>query len=613
MSIAPTASLRRRLIMGTVVVIVGAQLLAAILLIAMERERARQSLADDLESHSRIIVENIAAALLFNDREAAEETVRSLGVERGFERACVYDNRAQLFAAHLVVGTCAATPGADGAEFRSGVIVNTPVVSRDRGRVGTLALQSSLDPVNDRVRDQIIATLVVLLFSAGAAVLFLARLQRQLTEPLQQLAQTAQAVSSDRNYDRRVPKDADDEVGAVADAFNDMLARIKARDEELQHALRLKDEFLATVSHELRTPLNAVLGWSHVLRDPRVTPEMTHQAVDAIDRNARWQASLIEDILDVSRMITGKLRLEPRPTDLTAIVLAAVDVVKPSAAAKKITIQTALLPSAGIIGDSDRLRQVVWNILSNAVKFTPQNGLISVTLTEEPREYSLEVTDSGRGISPDFLPFIFQPFRQADGSTTRSQGGLGLGLAIARHLTELSGGSIQATSEGLNRGATFTIRLPRQSDSAPIAVSEERPMTQRWSDLEGFQLLVVDDNEDTRNVLATMLEAHGATITTAASVADARAALAHRLPDVLITDLAMPVEDGFGLLEYCRHHTDPRLRTLPILALTAYGGQQAHDRVIAAGFDAYLAKPVEPVEVGRVVRDLATRKSSSAP
>jgi signal transduction histidine kinase/ActR/RegA family two-component response regulator len=613
MSIAPKASLRRRLTMGTVVVIVAAQLLAAILLIAMERERARQSLAGDLQSDSGIIVENIAAALLFNDREAAEETVRSLGVQRGFERACVYDSRAQLFAAHLVVGTCAAAPGADGAEFRSGVIVNTPVISRDRGRVGTLALQSSLDPVNDRVRDQIIATLVVLFFSAGAAVLFLARLQRQLTEPLQQLAETAQAVSSDRNYDRRVPKDADDEVGAVADAFNDMLARIKARDEELQHALRLKDEFLATVSHELRTPLNAMLGWSHVLRDPRVTPEMTHQAVDAIDRNARWQASLIEDILDVSRMITGKLRLEPRPTDLTAIVLAAVDVVKPSAAAKKITIQTALLPSAGIIGDSDRLRQVVWNILSNAVKFTPQNGLITVTLTEESREYSLEVTDSGRGISPDFLPFIFQPFRQADGSTTRSQGGLGLGLAIARHLTELSGGSIQATSEGLNRGATFTIRLPRQSDSAPIAVSEERPVTQRWSDLEGFQLLVVDDNEDTRNVLATMLEAHGATITTAASVADARAALAHRLPDVLITDLAMPVEDGFGLLEYCRHHADPRLRTLPILALTAYGGQQAHDRVIAAGFDAYLAKPVEPVEVGRVVRDLATRKSSSAP
>jgi signal transduction histidine kinase/ActR/RegA family two-component response regulator len=612
MSIAPRASLRRRLTMGTVVVIVAAQLLAAFLLIAMERDRARESLADDLQSDARIIVENIAAALLFNDRDVAAETVRSLGVKRGFQRACVYDTRGQLFAAHLVAGTCAAAPGADGAEFRTGLIVNTPVVSPDRGRVGTLALHSSLEPVNDRVRDQIIGTLIVLLFSSTAAVLFMARLQRQLTAPLQQLAETAQAVSSDRNYDRRVQQDANDEVGAVAEAFNDMLSRIKARDEELQHALRLKDEFLATVSHELRTPLNAMLGWSHVLGDPRVTPEMTRQAVEAIDRNARWQARLIEDILDVSRMITGKLRLDPRPTDLTTIVLAAVDVVKPSADAKKITVRTTLPPTAGFVGDSDRLRQVVWNILSNAVKFTPQNGLITVTLTEEPREYSLHVTDNGRGISPDFLPFIFQPFRQADGSTTRSQGGLGLGLAIARHLTELSGGSIHASSEGLNRGATFNIRLPRQPGSVRVPIPEEGAMTSRWSDLEGYHLLVVDDNEDTRNVLATMLEAHGATITTASSVADARAALAHRLPDVLITDLAMPVEDGFGLLEYCRHHADPRLQALPILALTAYGGQQAQDRVIAAGFDAYLAKPVEPVEVGRVVRDLVTKKSSSA-
>lgn len=599
--------------MGTVIVIAAAQVLAAFLLIALERERARESLVDALQSDSQIIVQNIAAALLFDDREAAAETVRSLGVQRGFQRACVYDNRAQLFAAHLVVGTCESAPGPDGAAFLSGLTVNTPVISPDRGRVGTLALQSSLEPITDRVRDQVIGTLVVLLFSSSAAVLFMARLQRQLTEPLQQLAETAQAVSGDRNYDRRVDKKADDEVGAVAEAFNDMLSRIKARDEELQNALKLKDEFLATVSHELRTPLNAMLGWSHVLRDPQVTPEMTGQAVEAIDRNARWQARLIEDILDVSRMITGKLRLDPRPTDLTAIVLAAIDVVKPSADAKNITIHTALPPSAGFVGDSDRLRQVVWNILSNAVKFTPQHGRIAVSLTEEPRDYALVVTDSGRGISPDFLPFIFQPFRQADGSTTRIQGGLGLGLAIARHLTELSGGSIHADSEGLNRGATFTIRLPRQP-GAPVTVSEEHAtMADPWSNLEGYHLLVVDDNEDTRNVLATMLEAHAATVTTVASVADARASLAERVPDVLITDLAMPVEDGFGLLEYCRHHSDPRLRTLPILALTAYGGQQAQDRVIAAGFDAYLAKPVEPVEVGRVVRDLATKKSSSAP
>jgi CheY-like chemotaxis protein len=287
--------------------------------------------------------------------------------------------------------------------------------------------------------------------------------------------------------------------------------------------------------------------------------------------------------------------------------------VKPSADAKRIAVQVQAPATAPMVGDADRLRQVIWNILSNAVKFTPPEGQVHVSLTEGAGDYEVRVTDSGRGITPEFLPYVFQPFRQADGSSTRSQGGLGLGLAIARHLTELSGGSVTAASEGVDRGATFTIRLPRQTVLARPAATEERSrMNEPWSDLTGHHVLVVDDNEDTRNVLATMLEAHGASVTTAASVADARTALDARLPDVLVTDLAMPVEDGFGLLEYCRHHADPRLQTLPILALTAYGGQQAHDRVIAAGFDAYLAKPVEPIEVGRVVRTLALKNSSSA-
>jgi signal transduction histidine kinase/CheY-like chemotaxis protein len=604
-------SLRRKLTTSAVVVIVAAQLTAAVVLVVLERARARESLVEDLQASGRIVVENVAAALAFDYRDEAAETLRSLGAAPGFEHACVYDQRAQLFAAHLVVGTCEPLPGPDGTHFGSGLLINTPIVRPDRGRIGTLSLHSSLQPVTDRVRDQIVVTMVVLLVSAAAAVLLMAQLQRQLTAPLQDLASTAQAVSRDRNYDRRARQESDDEVGAVAAAFNDMLSQIKARDEELQNALRLKDEFLATVSHELRTPLNALLGWSHVLRDPHVTPPIMNQAADAIDRNARIQARLIEDILDVSRIITGKLRLDPRPTDLTTILLSAVDVVKPSAEAKEIVVHVQAPPAAPMVGDSDRLRQVVWNILSNAVKFTPKGGRVDVTLSELAGEYVVEVKDSGRGISAEFLPYVFQPFRQVDGSSTRSHGGLGLGLAIARHLTELSGGSIVAASPGLERGTTFTIRLPRHLALHPAVAEERSTMTQRWSDLNGHHVLVVDDNEDTRNVLATMLEAHGATVTTAASVADARIELANRLPNVLITDLAMPVEDGFGLLEYCRHHSDARLQSLPILALTAYGGQQAHDRVIAAGFDAYLAKPVEPVEVGRVVRDLALKNSSS--
>jgi signal transduction histidine kinase/CheY-like chemotaxis protein len=605
-------SLRRKLTLVALVTIVATQLFAASALIGWDRANARQNLVDNLQTQSRIVVDNTAAALQFGDYQAAVETLRSLGVNEAFEHACLYDQRGQLFAAHVAVGACRGSPLPDGATFDNGLVVSTPVTAPGRGRVGTLTLKSSLQPVNVRFRDQVVGILIVLLVSSAAAVVLMARLQQQLTEPLRHLAETVQAVSRDRDYTRRVVKEGNDEVGAVSEAVNDLLSQIQTRDEELQNALRLKDEFLATVSHELRTPLNAMLGWSHVLRSSQLTPAMTEQAVSAIDRNARMQARLIEDILDVSRIITGKLRLEPKPTDLVGIVRSAVDVVQPSAIAKKLTIDLALPYSAPFVGDADRLRQVVWNLLSNAVKFTSPGGTVRIRLDVAANEYRIAVIDTGRGITADFLPYIFQPFRQADGSPTRSQGGLGLGLAIARHLTELSGGSIHAESGGPDRGATFSIRLPRPPQSTPrVPPTEERStMGPRWSDLEGHTVLVVDDNEDTRNVLGTMLEAHGAQVSTAASVEEARVALAQRLPDVLITDLAMPVEDGFGLLEHCRHHADPRMQALPILALTAYGGQQAQDRVLAAGFDAYLAKPVEPAEVGRLVRQLSKRSSS---
>jgi signal transduction histidine kinase/ActR/RegA family two-component response regulator len=576
-----------------------------------EHSRARKNLVEVLQTQSRIVVDNSAAALQFNDYDAAVETLRALGVNAGFTHACLYDARGQLFARHIASGTCRDAPLADGATFDDGMVVNTPVLTPEGRRTGTLALTSSLAPVNARLRDQVVGTGIVLLISSIASIVLMSRLHRHLTQPLQELAETAQAVSDDRDYSRRVPKRDDDEVGAVAEAVNDMLSQIQVRDNELQNALRLKDEFLATVSHELRTPLNAMLGWSHVLRSAQRTPEMTEQAIDAIDRNARMQARLIEDILDVSRIITGKLRLEPKLTDLAAIIRSAVDVVTPSAGAKTIAIALALPDTAPFVGDPDRLRQVVWNLLSNAVKFTPPGGSVSVRLTETPAQYRIEVVDTGHGITADFLPYIFQPFRQADGSPTRSQGGLGLGLAIARHLTELSGGSIHADSRGIGEGTAVSVLLPRLERGSHHHLVSEEPnrMPEPWSELDGHSVVVVDDNEDTRNVLGTMLEAHGAKVRTAGSVAQARAELEQDLPDVLITDLAMPVEDGFGLLDYCRHHTDPRLQQLPILALTAYGGQQSHDSVLAAGFDAYLSKPVEPMEVGRVVKALAQKKA----
>jgi signal transduction histidine kinase/ActR/RegA family two-component response regulator len=610
-------SLRRKLTLVTMVTIVAAQLCAAIALGAWEAASARRDLIRELQVQSRIMVDNTATALAFIDYEAAVDTLRALGVPGGFENACLYDSQGTLFASHVTLGECAPSPPTEGASFDDkGLVVATAVIERLRGRVGTLSIRSSQAPVVARLRAQMVGTLIVLLMSSVAAIALTAILQRQLTAPLRDLAETAQAVSRDRDYTRRVTQQGDDEVGAVSAAFNDMLSQIQRRDEELRNALRLKDEFLATVSHELRTPLNAMLGWSHILRSGDLPHEMSVKAAEAIDRNARWQARLIEDILDVSRIITGKLRLEPKPTDLVAIIRSAVDVVQPSAKAKKISIELALPAVAPFVGDPDRLRQVIWNLISNAVKFTAQEGQVRVGLREDQQDYVIEVVDSGRGIAPDFLPYIFEPFRQADGSPTRSQGGLGLGLAIARHLTELSGGSIHAESQGAGHGATFTIRFPRPVrtlEPAPPTVEEPAVTHPPWSGLDGHTVLLVDDNEDTRHVLGTILEAHGAKVTAVESVADARTALARQIPDVLITDLAMPVEDGFGLLDYCRHHPDARLQKLPILALTAYGGQQAQERVLAAGFDAYLAKPVEPTEVGRIVKKLVSGAGYRAP
>jgi signal transduction histidine kinase/ActR/RegA family two-component response regulator len=600
-------TLRQKLTLVTLVTVVAAQLCAAIVLIGFERSRTRRSVVTGLETLSRIVVENTAAAVDFGDPDAAADMLRSLDAQEGFERACLYDSQQRLFASFALAGSCTPAPPADGASFGVGVAYTAPVVSPLRGRVGTLTLWNSLSAVNDQLRDQIVTMLGVLLVSSLAAVLLMARLQRQLTAPLHHLAATAAAVSRDRDYSRRVTKEGNDEVGAVAEAVNDMLLQIQTRDEELLKALRLKDEFLATVSHELRTPLNAMLGWSHVLRNPHVTRATTEQAVLAIDRNARMQARLIEDILDVSRIVTGKLRLDPKPTDLVTIIRSAIDVVQPSAAARRITIHASLPATAPLMGDADRLRQVIWNLLSNAVKFTPPGGEVRVTLEEADETYQVAVVDSGQGISTEFLPFIFQPFRQADGSSTRSQGGLGLGLSIARHLTELSGGTIRAESEGPGRGATFSISLPCVMPATPRPAGDERREPNAWTNLDGRKVLVVDDNDDTRSVLTTLLEAHGARVSSASSVAAARTALEFEVPDVLVTDLAMPLEDGYTLLDYCRKNRDPRIRRVPMLALTAYGGEQAEAHVRTAGFDAYLAKPAEPSEVGRLVRELSLR------
>jgi signal transduction histidine kinase/ActR/RegA family two-component response regulator len=598
--------LQRKLALLIIGAIVSSQLLAGIGLLVWNLFSARRALTNDLETQARIVADNVAAALSFRDAEAATETLRGLRARPGFSQACLYDSQARLFAGFAEESDCAPIPSADGAKFDiGGLIISRAVMSPSDGRVGTLVLRSTLEPVTASLEFQSVGIALILIVSSIATLVVTRRFQRQLTLPLVDLASTAQAVSRDKDYSRRVKSTAGDEIGHLANAFNDMLAQIQVRDDELNRALRLKDEFLATVSHELRTPLNAIVGWVHVFRTANIPPELAAQAAEAIDRNAQRQVRLIEDILDVSRIVTGKLRLEPKAVELATIVESAVDVIEPTAAAKAIDVTVDLQRPSPMLGDPDRLRQIIWNLLSNAVKFTPRGGRIAVTLARSDDNYVIQITDTGPGIPLEFLPHLFEAFRQADGSPTRAHGGLGLGLAIARHLAELSGGRIEASSDGAGKGSTFTIHLPRPLDSRRDAIQEANSPEAAWQRLDGRAILLVDDDDDTRQALGTLLQAHGADVRTAASAQEAREALSHQLPDVLVTDLAMPGEDGYTLLNHCRHHPDQAVRDLPVIALTAYAGEQARARVMAAGFNAHLTKPIDPAAVSRVIAGLA--------
>ncbi len=397
---------------------------------------------------------------------------------------------------------------------------------------------------------------------------------------------------------------------------------------QAEQANRLKDEFLATLSHELRTPLNAILGWSQILKNRNLGASETEQALTTIERNARSQSQLIDDILDVSRIITGKLRLDVRAVDLSQVITAAIDAARPSAEAKNIRLQILLDPRAGTIsGDPDRLQQVIWNLLSNAVKFTPKGGRVQVRLERINSHVEIVLSDTGKGIEAEFLPHVFDRFRQSDGSMTRRHGGLGLGLAIVRQLVELHGGTVAVSSDGAEKGATFIVSLPvlpvrREPASAAPRV---HPTAQTGTsfdyppELSDLRILLVDDEADSRDLLTLVLSLSGARVTSAISAAEAFDRIKKEKFDVLISDIGMPEEDGFSLIRKIRELPDEQGGSVPAIALTAYA--RAEDRVQAmrAGFQIHIAKPVEPAELIAVVENLAgqmkrsERETSSRP
>ncbi|MCA1614579.1 MAG: PAS domain S-box protein [Acidobacteria bacterium] len=387
--------------------------------------------------------------------------------------------------------------------------------------------------------------------------------------------------------------------------------------ESAEEANRLKDEFLATLSHELRTPLTAILGWASMLRDTRLDEKTFKTAVEIVERNARTQQQIVDDILDVSRIITGHLRLDAGPTDLRQVVAAAVDTVGPAAAAKSISLRADFEPGVGpVVGDARRLQQVVWNLLLNAVKFTPIGGEVRAHLSREGSHARLAVTDTGAGIRPDFLPYVFDRFRQGDQSTTRVYGGLGLGLAIVRHLVELHGGTVRASSPGEGRGATFTVELPllrgaeqgarKEDERAAGGGSDAR--TQPAAILKGVSVLVVDDEPDALHLIKAVLEMRGASVTAVGSAEAAWGALEEAWPDLLVCDIGMPGEDGYQLIRRLRASAG-RGPTLPSVALTAYAGEGDRALALEAGYQLHVPKPVDPAALVEVVADLTGRQS----
>jgi signal transduction histidine kinase/ActR/RegA family two-component response regulator len=594
--------IREKLVAMIMITTTAVLVIASAGYLAWDYYRLRLDLASEVEATARLVLENSSAALNFEDEDAARETLATLATVPRLRLACLYTVRGKLFASWpsgAQAVNCPPPPAADAATFTAGRLDFSSSGFLAGKKFGSVVLRSDTGVLMSRLKVQAVVTGFLLVAALGFAWMLSFRLQALVSDPVLQLARTAADVSARGDYSVRAEKVTDDELGALVDAFNRMLRQIQQRETELREANRLKDEFLATLSHELRTPLNAILGWIKLMRAGALPPAQFDRALEKVERNAHAQARLVEDLLEVSRIASGKMRLDLRPVDLVSIVNIAMESVRPAAEARGIALEgiglDRRLPS---IADPDRLQQVIWNLLSNAVKFTPAGGRVTVGLTRTGDVDELVVTDTGIGIDPAFIGSVFDSFRQADASSTRQFGGLGLGLSIARRLVDLHGGTIEAHSEGSARGATFIVRLPVRSadrtapaDGAPAAVL---PGVERK--LAGVVIEVVDDEPDALEMLVSVLEGAGATVIAAASAEEALRLAVERRPLVLVSDLGMPGTDGFTLMTEIRARLadeGPRFT----VALTAYASERDRERSRRAGYQRHLTKPVDPLEL----------------
>ena len=621
------------MVVGTSAVVL---LLSSIGYLLSDYYQTRRALETDLAAQAELILANAASALAFEDETTAQETLDTLSSKRNIRLACLYRPSGEVFAQYRHPSERAPCPTApQEPSTRMGIdsLEHASLGPGQGATDGSLVLRSDLVAIASRMRFQAAIVGLLLVLSLAVAVGLSTVLQTIVAAPVAALAHTASQVSARGDYSLRATRTTDDELGVLVDSFNRMLERIEQRETDLsqanedlrkevverrraeaeraellvreRQANRLKDEFLATLSHELRTPLNAILGWTKLLRSGAVPPGSAERALEKIERNAQVQARLIEDLLEISRIVSGKLRLEFRPVDLVDLCVAATESIRPTAEARGIELQRDFhrgpLPTAG---DPDRLQQVVWNLLSNAVKFTPAGGVVTMTLRREGELDEIVVTDTGVGIEAEFLPNVFETFRQADASTTRVHGGLGLGLSIVKQLVELHGGEVTAASPGAGQGATFTVRLPVRSPDRRRA--EDNPLSRAEHGdgrLSGYEILVVDDDPDTRELLVSTIHGAGGRVRAASSVDEALTLSLERNPEAIVSDIAMPDADGYMFVQRLSKELGERMPRVRV-ALSAFAALGDQDRSLAAGFQRHLTKPVDPGVLVRVLEHL---------
>jgi len=600
--------IHRKLVVIALAAAAPALILASVGLTAVDLYRYRQSTIEDTAALASVIAENTAAAVVFQDHNDARKTLTALHVRPLVRRACIYLPGGRLFDGYARSPDAACPAGRPAPPSWTTVTGSADIV-RDGQRLGLVYVERELGHVWSRLAvtglvDTLMLTLVVLL-----AVILAGRLNRSVSEPIQRLAAAAREIQAD-TVDPTLPVMADDagEIGDLGRALSGMLRRVGEANEQLRRreieredllarereASRLKDEFLAAVSHELRTPLSAIVGWAQILTVGKIADERIAKGVASIERNARVQARLIDDLVDVSRIVTGKLTIRSAPVDLRDVIGSAAEAARQPARAKHLQLDVAMPSTPCLIsGDRDRLQQVVSNLLSNAVKFTGPDGQVSVALAEHGSLYEIVVRDTGVGIKPTFLPFVFDRFRQADGSLTREHGGLGLGLAIVKQITDMHGGAVVAASAGPGQGATFTVRLPALAELADSRVPTDQPASLSSLMLTGTNILIIDDNADAAEVLATALTAAGATTRVATSGPMGLEEWTRQPADLLLCDLAMPGLDGFEVLRRIREADAGTHRYTRAIAVSAHATEEHAARSIGAGFDRHIGKPYQ--------------------